>query len=41
MKKVLKATSKFSNNGKISKFTENFARDFLPTIEKWNWRLIA
>ena len=32
VKKLLKAASKFSNNGTISKFTKNFARHLLPTI---------
>ena len=34
VKKLLKAASKFSINGKISKFTENFGRDFLPTVAR-------
>ena len=32
VKNLLKAASKFSNNGTISKFTKNFARHLLPTI---------
>ena len=32
VKKVLKAASKFINNGTVSKFTKNLARDLLPTI---------
>ena len=32
VEKLLKAVSKFSNNGTISKFTKNFARHLLPTI---------
>ena len=32
VKKVLKAASKFSNNGQISKSTKNFARHLLPKI---------
>ena len=36
VKRLLKAESKFSNNGAISKFTKNFARHILPTSQKLN-----
>ena len=32
VKRLLKAASKFSNNGTISKFTKNFAKHILPTL---------
>ena len=32
LKKLLKAGSRFSNNGTISKFTKNFCRHLLPTL---------